>query len=121
MFCAGGPGLGIDTCQGDSGGPLTRQVKECDTSILVLQSFTYAVPINTSRQCSEDQLNLCGPRGQSGWPAVLGRVEAVLRTNGICEDQKVSQAVLSWCEIQRLNFLQQKSQHTQTFVAKIKT
>jgi len=25
MFCAGGPGLGIDTCQGDSGGPLTRQ------------------------------------------------------------------------------------------------
>ena len=26
MFCAGGPGLGIDTCQGDSGGPLTRQV-----------------------------------------------------------------------------------------------
>ena len=22
MFCAGGPGLGIDTCQGDSGGPL---------------------------------------------------------------------------------------------------
>jgi len=25
MFCAGGPGLGMDTCQGDSGGPLTRQ------------------------------------------------------------------------------------------------
>jgi len=25
MFCAGGPGLGIDACQGDSGGPLTRQ------------------------------------------------------------------------------------------------
>ena len=43
MFCAGGPGLGIDTCQGDSGGPLTRQVKEYDTHILVTAEF-FRVP-----------------------------------------------------------------------------
>ena len=27
MFCAGGPGLGLDTCQGDSGGPFTRETR----------------------------------------------------------------------------------------------
>ena len=39
MFCAGGPGLGIDTCQGDSGGPLTHQV--LDIMLLGFRMFDF--------------------------------------------------------------------------------